>query len=178
MGSPNRSVAKRAFTLVELLVVIAIIGVLVALLLPAVQAAREAARRSQCANNLKQLGVALHNFESTRKYLPPGAITGSTPTEAHQVFSVPVHMTHGWTIFLLPYLEQQGVYDQYQLDQDWRTAENRDARESLIPTLLCPSTPRTDRAVTFNAGTFGPITAAISDYAVDNTINPTLGRWG
>jgi prepilin-type N-terminal cleavage/methylation domain-containing protein len=80
-----------AFTLVELLVVIAIIGVLVALLLPAIQAAREAARRSQCSNNLKQVGLAMLNYESANKHLPPGAL---------------MNEGSAWSIYLLPYLEE------------------------------------------------------------------------
>jgi len=87
----------RAFTLVELLVVIAIIGILIALLLPAVQAAREAARRMQCTNHLKQVGLAVHNFHDARKGLPP------TTTGYHQP---------SWWVWILPYLEQQAVYDQ------------------------------------------------------------------
>src|SRR5882724_1366526 len=80
-----------AFTLVELLVVIAIIGILVALLLPAIQAAREAARRSQCQNNLKQIGLAITNYESATKTLPPGAFLGEGSA---------------WSAFILPYLEE------------------------------------------------------------------------
>ena len=94
-----------AFTLVELLVVIAIIGVLVSLLLPAVQQAREAARRMQCSNNLKQVALALHNVESAQGAFPPGGVTSSTGSYGHS-----------WWMETLPYLEQQNVYDQFDFD--------------------------------------------------------------
>ena len=89
---------RRGFTLVELLVVIAIIGVLVALLLPAVQSAREAARRASCTNNLRQIGVGIHNYESTWKTMPPGSY--------HAVFGT-------WILHLLPFVEQQALHQQY-----------------------------------------------------------------
>ena len=96
---------KRGFTLVELLVVIAIIGVLVALLLPAVQSAREAARRSACQNNLKQIGLALHNYHDTFLYFPPGGITlgGCCATPSYT----------SWSISILPFLEQTPLADKY-----------------------------------------------------------------
>ncbi len=106
----NRSTRQRGFTLVELLVVIAIIGILVALLLPAVQAAREAARRMQCTNALKQLGLACHNYHDTYKTLPPGylqkaplAANGNGPTNT---------AFWGWGSFILPWMEQQPLHDQ------------------------------------------------------------------
>ena len=103
-------IPRRAFTLVELLVVIAIIGILVALLLPAVQAAREAARRMQCGNNLKQLGLALHNYESTYKKLPP-ALMGAVRTNPAQGAGAQQDDGFGWMVALLPFVEQQPLYD-------------------------------------------------------------------
>jgi prepilin-type N-terminal cleavage/methylation domain-containing protein len=96
--------SRFGFTLVELLVVIAIIGVLVALLLPAVQAAREAARRSQCANNLKQIGLALHNYHDTNNSFPPGAVFSQRRGSMH--------------IRLLPFMEQQPLYDLFNFNSD------------------------------------------------------------
>src|ERR1700712_2295589 len=105
----NHSQDRRAFTLVELLVVIAIIGVLVALLLPAIQAAREAARRSQCKNNLKQIGLALHNFESARRSFPPGFT--STPKN-NVVNAEGTGPGWGWGAHILPYLEESSLFQQ------------------------------------------------------------------
>lgn len=101
---------RNAFTLVELLVVIAIIGVLVALLLPAVQQAREAARRMQCNNNLKQIGIALHNYHDTYQSFPPSAIWGP----GKPPYTAPYH--HTWNVMILPFVEQQGLYDAINKD--------------------------------------------------------------
>ena len=92
---------SRGFTLVELLVVIAIIGILVALLLPAIQAAREAARRAKCQNNLKNISLAVLNYETAKKHYPPGFV--STPADTIEGWA--------WTTFILPYLEEQSIYD-------------------------------------------------------------------
>jgi prepilin-type N-terminal cleavage/methylation domain-containing protein/prepilin-type processing-associated H-X9-DG protein len=100
---------RRAFTLVELLVVIAIIGILVSLLLPAVQAAREAARRAQCINNLKQYGLAMHNFHDTHGELPPGAVPWGHPEWKMRTFIV----------FLWPYLEEGALADAFNENQNW-----------------------------------------------------------
>lgn len=121
-----RGRASYGFTLVELLVVIAIIGVLVALLLPAVQAAREAARRMQCTNNLKQLTIALHNYHDTYHRFPPSGIDGPT--------------ANGVWIRLTPFYEQQVVFDRYNFNGTWRNNMAL-AVEAAPATLLCPSGP-------------------------------------
>ncbi len=123
-GSSRRS--RPGFTLVELLVVIAVIGTLVALLLPAVQAARESARRAQCANHLKQIGLGMLNYESTHHVFPP--TFGRSPN-------------HHLLTYLLPYIEQQVVYAKYTFAKNWSATENKAARETDIATFLCPSAP-------------------------------------
>ena len=120
-----------AFTLVELLVVIAIIGVLVALLLPAVQAAREAARRGQCLNNLKQLGIAVHNYHDSKGALPVSARPVGSTTEPRIAA-----MTR-----LLPFFEQGNLLRSFDLKKNWGAIENRTVATTPIPTLLCPSDP-------------------------------------
>ncbi len=120
-----------AFTLVELLVVIAIIGVLVALLLPAVQAAREAARRTQCANHLKQMGIGVHNYHDTYEAFPPGNINfGSCCMSENYVT---------WTISLLPYIEQQALAERYNHNKTGENVTNKFVREQMVKTYLCPS---------------------------------------
>lgn len=123
---------RRAFTLVELLVVVAITGVLVALLLPAVQAAREASRRMRCTNNLKQIALSMHNFHDARKQLPAGS--ACTPGDiAH---------CHTWLEFLLPYLEQQTVYDRIDFVEQTDRGPNPAALNGFIdPLLVCPTDP-------------------------------------
>lgn len=119
--------ARTGFTLVELLVVIAIIGVLVGLLLPAVQAAREAARRMSCSNNLKQIGLALHNFESTYKEIPAGTRDATGYLSPHAV--------------LANYMELNNVYDRMDLTVGPFTQPNYDAARSQPEFLICPSDP-------------------------------------
>lgn len=124
---------KSAFTLVELLVVIAIIGILVGLLLPAVQAAREAARRMSCSNNLKQLGLSLHNYESTHRSFPPSRIDISGPL-----------FQQSWVSMILPYIEQGNIHSAYTHGTNWFAKVNDPLTTTNIPSLLCPSAP-TDR---------------------------------
>ncbi|MAT69067.1 MAG: hypothetical protein CMJ58_06030 [Planctomycetaceae bacterium] len=128
---------RRAFTLVELLVVIAIIGVLVALLLPAIQAAREAARRMSCSNGMRQVGLAVLNYEIAQKKLPPAW----TPSDLAAGMGSSNIMAH-----ILPYFEQQAIADQYDLSENFSgrngaAAQNKELLASEIPFLKCPSTP-------------------------------------
>ncbi len=143
----HRCCGRRAFTLVELLVVIAIIGVLVGLLLPAVQSAREAAKRTQCTNNLKQLGLACHNYQDTNGQLPNGARDGD-----HRISSFTAccrsTTVHGWTwcYQLLPYMEESGVYNLASAAEDsqvpnarsYHPKENIVGQQAIVG-LYCPS---------------------------------------
>ena len=158
------------FTLVELLVVIAIIGVLVALLLPAVQMAREAARRTQCSNNLRQIEIGLHSFHDSYTFLPPGAITSSTGNAARKL-NLTSGAEHGWGIFIYPYIEQKNLADLYKWDKHWYHADNKAVREQHVSTFICPSVPirkRTDNA-THSSGT--ALSSAASDYGVCNGVD-------
>ena len=135
LGADRESNAQRGFTLVELLVVIAIIGILVALLLPAVQAAREAARRTKCVNNLKQMGLAIHNYISAhRGEFPPGCpVSPNYP---------PSPRLQGLFSYILPFLEEKGIYDQLRLKNDVQSdLWNRMHRFTEISTYVCPSYP-------------------------------------
>jgi prepilin-type processing-associated H-X9-DG protein len=127
---------KTAFTLVELLVVFAIIGLLVALLLPAIQAAREAARRAQCKNNLKQIGLALHNFENARRMFPPGFI--STSTTVNGPGTGP---GWGWGAFILPHLEEASVFQQidFKTNIEANVSPNKEIRLITLASFRCPS---------------------------------------
>ena len=129
----NRS-RHRAFTLVELLVVIAIIGVLISLLLPAVQAAREAARRISCANNLGQLITAVHNYEMAHTVYPSGTIESKGP-----IFNIPVGYHQNWISQLLPYLEEKNAYNLVDFQFGVYHSKNAPVRAHVVPVLLCPS---------------------------------------
>jgi len=144
MPLPASHRRKPGFTLIELLVVIAIIAVLIALLLPAVQQAREAARRSQCRNNQKQIGLAIHNYHDTHRVFPPNAANNA--------------ITNGfsWIAMILPYIDQAPLYNQlnfnYKLNENTIT-KNLTSIQTQLPALLCPSDPtpsvRTDVANTW-----------------------------
>ena len=146
MGVANLR-ARDGFTLVELLVVIAIIGILIAMLLPAVQSVREAARRTKCMNNARQIGLAVHNYESAHMAFPPSHINGTN-----------------WIVFLLPYLEQNAIYQLYDDSLPWHHIQNQAAVREPIEILICPSNPNSEiqRLDDIGNGKF----AAASDYSV------------
>lgn len=147
--------SRRGFTLVELLVVIAIIGILIALLLPAVQAAREAARRSQCINNFKQVGLAMHNYHDTQKCFPPGMIFywSVSNTECGQNDSGSYY-GFGWALRVLPHMEQSQIYDQvdWNLASLYATGVNRTVGAYRVDAFLCPSDPQDGELVQVSAG--------------------------
>lgn len=177
MGLEIGTKRRNAFTLVELLVVIAIIGILVALLLPAIQAAREAARRSQCQNNLKQIGLAFLNFESSSKQLPSGGWgylwTGDPDMGNGE------RQPGGWAYTLLPFLEDSAVYNIGKgLNATQRMAALVQQQQTAIPSFYCPSR----RPVGLSLGQQVPINSdpvpgfmsAKSDYAANGgSLSPT-----
>jgi len=139
---PNRMHSRRGFTLIELLVVIAIIAVLIALLLPAVQQAREAARRSQCQNNLKQMGLAFHNFHDVKNQLPNGARDGKSTDALTACCNSAEVRGWSWLYQILPYVEQKNVFDlgkEDASDPTVYTASNTLVAQQMIPVYNCPS---------------------------------------
>jgi prepilin-type N-terminal cleavage/methylation domain-containing protein/prepilin-type processing-associated H-X9-DG protein len=131
--SANRLRLRVAFTLVELLVVLAIIGILIALLLPAVQSAREAARRTQCQNNLKQIGIGLHNYHSAKREFPVGC------TSCTSVPGVSLRQI-AWSVYLLPYIEEKRAWELFDVSQSYKSAANHESARTVISVFLCPST--------------------------------------
>jgi prepilin-type N-terminal cleavage/methylation domain-containing protein/prepilin-type processing-associated H-X9-DG protein len=152
----KRRSSAAGFTLVELLVVIAIIGILIALLLPAVQAAREAGRRAQCASNLKQFGLALANYEGARKHLPPGLVSDPTGTTAYA----------SGHVALLPYFEEAAVYATW--DQSLQFMQQSPAvLAAVIPVFVCPSNEKENPINLAPLGAFGlPTVYGATDYVL------------
>ncbi len=132
---------RRAFTLIELLVVIAIIGVLIALLLPAVQQAREAARRIQCTNNLSQVAIAFHSYESAHEVLPPGVVNDTGPID--NLAGKGYHVS--WSVQVLPYVDHRNVYNNMNFMHGVYDGPNVSARGITLNVFMCPSDPRIGR---------------------------------
>ena len=146
---------KASFTLTELLVVVAIIGLLIALLLPATQAAREAARRSQCSNNLKQIALALHNYHDTYGQFPPAAIGPQ---------DMPVERQFSWLVAILPFLEQQAFYDEIRLDLPWDHPLNAGLLQIGPSALFCPSDPAPTTSEGYPKTSYVAVTGADMSY--------------
>lgn len=167
LRSRYRSNDRRGITLTELMVASGIIGALLSIVLPAVQAARESSRRSQCSNNLRQLSLAIHGFENSFRRLPssePISLEG-TP------------LPHGWMIYVTPYLEQQRLYDKYDFSKPWHDAANVPVTSVRNAMFECPSSinpERRDYAPPPAAEAF----AAVSDYAALTHVDPRLVQMG
>jgi prepilin-type N-terminal cleavage/methylation domain-containing protein len=145
----HRYYRRKAFTLVELLVVVAIVGVLIGLLLPAIQAVRAAARRSSCMNHVRQLAIACLNFESAHMHFPPGITDDDTDHRS---------ALHTGFVFLLPFMEQGNLATQIDLQQSWQSPANQFLQTVSVPLFECPDSPS---VVSQNGGTIGQA----SDYA-------------
>jgi len=176
--NPSLSSHRRGFTLVELLVVIAIIAVLIGLLLPAVQSAREAARRTSCTNNLKQIGLAMHMFEQVYKLFPPARSDGN-----NAVWPRSRPRNHGMFAIILPYIEQGSLLDAtgYDFEQHWDNVVNRTAAQAIINTYQCGSAvnPRTITSSRYPNNFLRSWEPACGDYApitqVETSIYSALG---
>jgi prepilin-type N-terminal cleavage/methylation domain-containing protein len=159
----RRATAHRGFTLIELLVVIAIIAVLVALLLPAIQQAREAARRAQCKNNLKQFGIAMQSYHEMSNTFPCGWIAVDPATRRAAAASG--LSGAGWALMLLPQLDQQPLYDQFNQNHSILTPANQIVGKTLITGMTCPSDPHPDTWVINDEASGNPLaTMAIANY--------------
>ena len=177
-GEENKMSRRRlqsAFTLVELLVVIAIIGILVGILLPAVQQVRESARRISCANNLRQLGLAMQNYESAFKHFPPGFSSAST---SDGTAGPGVHVDPGtwnaapgwgWGAHLLPFTEANNVYDRIDFDVPIWAAQHHDIIQTQLPVFLCPSSSGDNNPFTVVDGSEAP-------YSPDGNSLIVMGR--
>ncbi len=164
-----KSRSERGFTLVELLVVIAIIGILIGMLLPAVQMVREAARRTQCLNNMRQLGLSLHNYETAHKAFPPSRLNPDDNTLPSGVSNSGLSSAfQSWTTLILPFIEQGNLADTYDYRQPWfdnTNSNNFSAISYQLELFKCPSSPTRNGRDPYHV-----INAAAGDYGSINEV--------
>jgi prepilin-type N-terminal cleavage/methylation domain-containing protein/prepilin-type processing-associated H-X9-DG protein len=162
---------RRAFTLLELLVVLAILAVLVGLLLPAVQKVRQAAARIQCKNNLKQIGVAFHNYHAANDHFPPGFTSASATVDGEGTGP-----GWGWAAYLLPYLEQEGLFGRIDFNKDIRDPANAFARAQSLKVFLCPADSPAGPTFTVVDASGGPLCdVAFANYVGVGGTNEVTG---
>jgi prepilin-type N-terminal cleavage/methylation domain-containing protein len=169
----SATLVRRGFTLVELLVVIAIIGTLIGLLLPAVQSAREAARRNACSSNLRQIGLAFHSCLDAKKYLPAACYTVASSTATVKPAQNQAGKEHSWRVLVMPFMEEQSISNTYDWNKNWFEEPNLTVAQQKVAVYRCPSTtppttanipasPDSDSART----ALGSLPLATTDYEV------------
>ena len=181
-----KSVCRGAFTLVELLVVIAIIGILVALLLPAVQSARNAARRLQCFNNQKQLALAILNYESARKALPPSYIRRGRNADLYGYDATQWTQNEGhglWTL-ILPYMEESALQNAVDFTYDWNERRRPSLQQANftigqadVSTMICPMTPSRDVIGASDYAVNGQVTSGAAGTLVQRRLVSPRNDW-
>ncbi len=164
---------RRGFTLIELLVVIAILAVLIGLLLPAVQKVREAASRIKCVNNLKQLGLAMHNYHDAMQAFPPAYVN-----KGGSYLNSGFPFTHGFAPFILPYIEQQPLYNLYRWDLPQYAPQNEPVFATQLKIFQCPSAPEQGRYFTGGPFAYFGTKSACGDYTLTLGVNSVLAQLG
>lgn len=172
MPTSIRTHQRGGFTIIELLIVIAIIGLLVGLCLPAVLQAREASRRTQCKNNLRQLGLGMHHHHDARGTFPPAFVNNGP------YGTTPFSFTHGWAPFILPFIEQDPLYELYRWDFPLYAVENQPVVSRHLRIFQCPSTQEQDRFIQSGPFLFFGTKGACGDYAATLGVDAGLALLG